>query len=169
MNGVSGLSTATDTILLGNEGRRRVAKVSTARSTGRGAAQLDAGFGLVEIVVSMFLLALLAVAFLPLLIESLRVSVTNSKVATANQILSEQLDAIALVERTCAAFDAFDSAPISTVTDARGTVYQAARTMTGCPPSAYPAPVSITLTVSVVGDSSIGAKATTSAIVERAN
>lgn len=129
----------------------------------------DTGFGLVEIVVSMFLLALLAVAFLPLLIESLRVSVTNSKVATANQILSEQLDAIALVARTCAAFDAFDSAPIATVTDARGTVYQAARIVTGCPPAAYPAPVTITLTVSIVGDASIGAKATTSAIVESAN
>lgn len=129
----------------------------------------DAGFGLVEIVVSMFLLALLAVAFLPLLIESLRVSVTNSKVATANQILSEQLDAIALVARTCTAFDAFDSAPIATVTDARGTVYQADRTVTGCPPATYPAPVTITLTVSIVGDASIGAKATTSAIVESAN
>ncbi len=129
----------------------------------------DAGFGLVEIVVSMFLLALLAVAFLPLLIESLRVSVTNSKVATANQILSEQLDAIALVARTCAAFDAFDSAPIATITDARGTVYQAARAVTGCPPAAYPAPVTITLTVSIVGDASIGAKATTTAIVERVN
>lgn len=140
--------------------------MSTAQ---RGDSSNDAGFGLVEIVVSMFLLALLAVAFLPLLIESLRVSVTNSKVATANQILSEQLDAIALVGRTCAAFDAFDSAPIATVTDARGAVYQAARTVTGCPPAAYPAPVTITLTVSIVGDASIGAKATTTAIVERAN
>lgn len=129
----------------------------------------DAGFGLVEIVVSMFLLALLAVAFLPLLIDSLRVSVANSKVATANQILSEQLDKIALVDRTCAAFAAFDSETIATVTDERGTVYQAARTVTGCPPASYPASVTITLTVSVVGDSTIGARATTSAVVERAS
>lgn len=129
----------------------------------------DAGFGLVEIVVSMFLLALLAVAFLPLLIESLRVSVTNSKVATANQILSEQLDAIALVPRTCAAFDAFESVAIPTVTDERGAVYQADRDVTGCTPASYPAPVTVVLTVSVVGDTSIGARATTTAIVESLN
>lgn len=129
----------------------------------------DEGFGLVEIVVSMFLLALLAVAFLPLLIESLRVSVTNSKVATANQILSEQLDEIALVPRTCAAFDAFESVAIPTVTDERGTVYQADREVTGCAPASYPAPVTVVLTVSVVGDSTIGSRATTTAIVESQN
>lgn len=140
-----------------------------ARSGIRVAASDDRGFGLVEIVVSMFLLALLAVAFLPLLIESLRVSVTNSKVATANQILSEQLDAIALVGRTCAAFDAFESAAIPTVTDARGTVYQADRDVTGCTPASYPAPVTIVLTVSVVGEPEIGSRATTTAIVESLN
>lgn len=129
----------------------------------------DAGFGLVEIVVSMFLLALLAVAFLPLLIESLRVSVTNSKVATANQILSEQLDAIALVPRTCAAFDAFESVAIPTVTDNRGTVYQADRDVVGCTPASYPAPVTVTLTVSIVGDASINSRAVTTAIVESLN
>jgi len=141
----------------------------SARSGIRVTASGDDGFGLVEIVVSMFLLALLAVAFLPLLIESLRVSVTNSKVATANQILSEQLDAIALVDRTCAAFDAFESAAIPTVTDARGTVYQADRDVTGCTPASYPAPVTIVLTVSVVGTPEIGSRATTTAIVESLN
>lgn len=129
----------------------------------------DSGFGLVEIVVSMFLLALLAVAFLPLLIESLRVSVTNSKVATANQILSEQLDAIALVPRTCAAFDAFESAAIPNVTDERGTIYQADRDVTGCAPASYPASVTIVLTVSIVGEPGIGSRATTFAIVESLN
>ncbi|GAA1687827.1 hypothetical protein GCM10009792_04510 [Microcella alkalica] len=129
----------------------------------------DSGFGLVEVVVSMFLLALLSVAFLPLLIESLRVQVLNSKVATANQVLSEQLDAIALVDRTCAAFDAFRSAPVADVTDGRGTVYRASRAVTGCTPASYPAPVTVVLTVTVVGDASIRAQATTRAIVERAN
>lgn len=129
----------------------------------------DRGFGLIEILVSMFLLALLAVAFLPLLIDALRVSITNAKLATANQILSEQLDAIALVDRTCADFDAFESASIAPVTDERGTVYQAARDVTGCPPAAYPDQVTITLTVTVAGDASIGARATTTAIVESVN
>lgn len=141
----------------------------SARSCDRESLSDDAGFGLVEIVVSMFLLALLAVAFLPLLIDSLRVSVTNSKVATANQILSEQLDAIALVPRTCAAFDAFESATIPTVTDNRGTVYQADRDVVGCTPSSYPAPVTVTLTVTIVGDASISTRAVTTAIVESLN
>ncbi len=129
----------------------------------------DTGFGLVEIVVSMFLLALLAVAFLPLLIESLRVSVMNAKVATATQILNEQLDAIALLPRTCAAFNAFEGAAIPSVTDSRGTVYQAARDVTGCTPASYPAAVTITLSVSVVGDPSIGSRAVTRAVVESLN
>lgn len=129
----------------------------------------DAGFGLVELVVSMFLLALLAVAFLPLLIESLRVSVVNAKVATATQILNEQLDAIALLPRTCAAFNAFEGATIPTVTDSRGTVYQATRDVTGCTPASYPAAVTITLTVSVVGEPSIGSRAVTRAVVESLN
>lgn len=135
----------------------------------RGVMSEEDGFGLVEIVVSMFLLALLAVAFLPLLIDALRVSVVNSKVATSNQILSEQLDAVALVDRTCAAFDAFESVAIPTVTDARGTVYQADRDVTGCAPATYPAAVTIVLTVTVVGEPSIGSRATTTAIVERLN
>lgn len=139
------------------------------RSRGTASVPDDTGFGLVEIVVSMFLLALLAVAFLPLLIESLRLSVTNSKVATANQILSEQLDAIALVPRTCAAFDAFETATIPTVTDNRGTVYQADRDVVGCTPSSYPAPVTVTLTVTIVGDTSISTRAVTTAIVESLN
>lgn len=149
--------------------RQREGALVIAHSSTYASASDDEGFGLVEIVVSMFLLALLAVAFLPLLIESLRVSVTNSMVATANQILSEQLDAIALVPRTCSAFDAFESAAIPTVTDNRGTVYQADRDVTGCTPAAYPAPVTVTLTVSVVGDPSITTRAVTTAIVESLN
>lgn len=144
-------------------------RILTVRKTGAEIAQPDAGFGLIEIVVSMFLLSLLAVAFLPLLIESLRVSVTNSRVATANQILGEQLDAIALVNRTCASFRAYDDTIIPTVTDERGTVYQAVRTVSGCPSAAYPAPVSIVLEVTVVGHPNIGAKATTAGIVESLN
>lgn len=135
----------------------------------RSVQAVDKGFGLVEILISMFLLALLAVAFLPLLIDALRVSITNAKVATANQILSEQLDAIALLPRTCAAYNAFESATLPAVADERGTTYQASRDVVGCTPAAYPAAVTITLTVTVVGEPEIRARAVTRAVVESAN
>ncbi|MFO7691343.1 MAG: type II secretion system protein, partial [Cryobacterium sp.] len=48
----------------------------------------EQGFGMIEIVVSMFLLALLSIAFLPLLVQSLQVSVQNARLATATQLAS---------------------------------------------------------------------------------
>jgi|GEM_PF-1583565 type II secretory pathway pseudopilin PulG len=143
--------------------------MNNANTTLRAAPKGEAGFGLVEIIVSMFLLTLLSVAFLPLLISALQATVRNSTVATASQILSEQLDAVTLVPRTCAAFTQFASQALASVTDDRGTEYQPARQVTGCPPGAYPARVTIRVSVAVTDQPEIRVEATTFGVVESAN
>jgi len=129
----------------------------------------DEGFGLVEIVISMFLLALLAVAFLPFLIESLLTTVRNSTTATATQLASEQLDAASLVPRTCDGLAAFGAASIPTVTDERGTVYSADRTVAACPSSGYPVAVRVTVSVTADTEPDLLVRAVTTVIVESAS
>lgn len=129
----------------------------------------EAGFGLVEILISMFLLSLLAVAFLPLLVDALRVSVRNATIATATQLVSEQLDSVSLVPRTCAGLDAFEAAAVPTVTDERGTVYTPAREASSCPSSGYPVAVSVRVWATASSDTTLLVEATTTVIVESAN
>lgn len=132
--------------------------------------QHEEGFGLVEIVVSMFLLTLLAVAFLPLLVESLRITVRNATIATATQVLSEQLDSLQVVDRTCAAYANWASQPINAIMDDRQSRYQASRTVTGCSPATtFPSTVTVTVSVAVSPDTAVRVEATTLAIVESAN
>lgn len=110
----------------------------------------DAGIGLVEILVAMFLLALVAVAFLPLLINSLQLSIRNSTVATATQILNAELDALVATPATCAAVTAFGSASTPTTTDRRGVEYRPDRTVPNCASfSAEDYPVTITIEIAV--------------------
>lgn len=131
--------------------------------------ELDAGFGLVEIVISMFLLAILAVAFLPLLIDSLRASVRNATTATATQIVSEQLDAVSLLPRTCAALVAFEGASVPTLTDERGTVYTAVRNTATCPSSGYPTAIDVTVSVTADTQPNLLVQSTTTVIIESTN
>jgi Tfp pilus assembly protein PilV len=130
----------------------------------------DDGFGLVEIVISMFLLTLLAVAFLPLLIESLRITVRNATIATATQVLSDQLDSLQVVDRTCDAYASWASQPIPAITDDRQSSYQASRMVSGCTPAmTFPGTVTVTVSVAVSPDAAVRVEATTLAIVESAN
>ncbi|WP_104135358.1 MULTISPECIES: type II secretion system protein J [unclassified Cryobacterium] len=54
--------------------------------------KFEDGFGIIEVIVSMFLLSLMAMAFLPVLVQSLQVSRVNASIATATQLLSADLD-----------------------------------------------------------------------------
>lgn len=129
----------------------------------------DAGFGLVEIVISMFLLAVLAVAFLPLLIDALRATVRNATTATATQIVSEQLDSLSLLPRTCAALVAFEGASVPTLTDERGTVYTAVRDIATCPSSGYPIAVNVTVSVTADTQPNLLVQSRTTVIIESSN
>lgn len=55
-------------------------------------AQTDAGIGLIEIIVSMFLISLLAIAFIPVIVSAIRASELNSTAATATRLVSQAID-----------------------------------------------------------------------------
>ncbi|MDH6179893.1 Tfp pilus assembly protein PilV [Microbacteriaceae bacterium SG_E_30_P1] len=68
----------------------------------------ESGLGLIEIVVSMFLIALIAIAFLPFLINSYGTTRTNTTLATATQLLDQQFDQLRqLSTRNCAGLTTF--------------------------------------------------------------
>jgi len=125
----------------------------------------EAGFGVVEILVSMFLLLLLAVAFLPLLVEGLKATASNSSVATATQLAAQQLQLARSQPATCGALIAFSGQAIAAVTDPRGTVLQPVRTAlsTADCPASYPGTVPIT--VQVRSGSTVLARASTLILV----
>jgi len=52
----------------------------------------DAGIGLIEIIISMFLISLLAIAFIPVMVSAIRASTLNSTVATATRLVSQAVD-----------------------------------------------------------------------------
>lgn len=126
----------------------------------------EGGFGLVEIVVSMFLLSLLAIAFLPLLIQSLQVSLTNATTATATQLVNKQMDLARVQGTTCGALTSFAAVAPSVVPDARGAL-QPYRSVGSCPAS-YPGTVTVTTWVTRSGQSIRLAEAVTLILVKSA-
>lgn len=82
----------------------------------------ERGFGVIEILVSMFLLGIIAIAFLPLLIQAMKTTQLNTTVATATQIVNEQLDAARAQIGSCATLSGYASAALIPTTDPRGVV-----------------------------------------------
>lgn len=121
----------------------------------------DAGFGLVEIIVSMFLLALLSIAFLPLLITSMRTTVVNSTTATATQLVNQQMELARGAGDTCTELTLFKVAALATVTDSRGVSYQPERTVGSCTALAADYPATVAVTVSAVPSTGASVSATT--------
>ena len=89
----------------------------------------DDGLGMVEIVVSMFMLALLAIAFLPVLITGVQSTARNAVQATATQLARQSVESARSGSyATCAALLGLRG----TVTepDGRGGSLQVIRTVT---------------------------------------
>lgn len=78
----------------------------------------DAGFGMVEIIVSMMMLALLAVVLAPVIIGGVRATAKMSTIATATQLVNDGLESqrASLGTNGCPAV----APPTTTTTDARG-------------------------------------------------
>jgi type II secretory pathway pseudopilin PulG len=122
------------------------------------------GLGLVEIVISMFMLALLALALLPLLITGLQTSIRNTTLATATQLVGQEIEQARLAARSsCATLVAtFASVTVSSTTDSRGVVLQPVRTVSSCP-AVYPG--TVTVTSVVTGDGKELSRAVTKVLV----
>ena len=128
----------------------------------------DSGFGLVEIVISMFLIGIIAVSFLPVLVQALKASALNITVATSTQMINEQLDAARGEVSNCEQLAAFVAATPPAVTDSQSIVLQATRSAGGCDDATLSF-ASLTIAVTRGDTDAIVATATTLITVEAAD
>ena len=98
---------------------------------------------MIEIVIAMFLLAVLALAFLPMLVHGLTQSVANSTLASATQLVTQQVE-ILRSKTLCT-----ELAPMEfTVPRDRAVGLKVSRIINGvCPDVGYPRTISVTITV----------------------
>jgi Tfp pilus assembly protein PilV len=119
------------------------------------------GVSLVEIVVAMFILALIAMAFLPLLVQGVKQSAANATRATAVRLVSDQIDQARSAGTSCAAVRAAMVGSVVT-TDSRGNSLTRANTAGTCSAvvGAYPTTLTFSVDVTRTGGASL-AKAST--------
>ena len=95
----------------------------------------DSGFGLIEIVVSMMMLAILSLCLLPLLITGVKQSAKTATMATATQLVQQQMES-ARTKSTCAALSSSLLTPTTTTsvsTDSRGVAMTQTQVVGPCP------------------------------------
>ena len=103
----------------------------------------EEGVGLIEILISIMLLAILATALVPVLVNGLRQASSNATLATATQLANNELER-ARSWKTCSALT-----PSSVnITDAREVVLSMTTTVGSCSPTPEN-PVSVPVTVTV--------------------
>jgi prepilin-type N-terminal cleavage/methylation domain-containing protein len=124
----------------------------------------DEGFTLIEIVVSMFILAVLAVSLLPLLINGVNQSAQSAAVASATQLVNAQLSDARAQTSTCSAIAAAPSPTVGTASTYRGVPLKLTYTVGTCPTSpttTSPGTISVTATVTRTDTNATLATATT--------
>ena len=92
----------------------------------------DEGFGIVEIIVSMLMLAIIAIALAPVIIGGVRSTAKMSTIATATQLVNEGLEVQRAALTTC---PSGNPPPAPATTDARGIALSRSITYTdlaGC-------------------------------------
>jgi prepilin-type N-terminal cleavage/methylation domain-containing protein len=112
----------------------------------------DGGFGLVEVVISMFLFAIIAMAALPVLWNGMSISARNAKTATATQLAAKELEIARAAATSCASLRTFSTASPAPFTDAAGSSYSVQRNPVTCP-TAFPTTVPYVSTVTSGGTS----------------
>jgi Tfp pilus assembly protein PilV len=128
-------------------------------------ARNDDGFGLTEIVVSLFILAILAISMLPLLVQGLTVAAMNATLATATQLVQDRVE-FTRTTPTCAGVAAQEGL-VTTSPDSRNISYNVTGTIVGdaCP-AALPGLIEFTVDVARNDDpSAILASATTLVLI----
>lgn len=114
----------------------------------------DDGFGVIEVVVAMFLLGIIAVAVIPILVQGLRLSVTNAALATATQLANQQVEQVRGVS-LCSGVTA-----TTTTTTVRSISLKASRSVATCP-ATYPGTVSVSVSVTRTDTNAVLATANT--------
>ena len=127
---------------------------------------LESGFGVIEVVISLFLLSLLSISFIPLLVNSIKNTGTNTTIATATQIVNQQIEGVRAVRSPTAAtpscYDViqFMQVTLASTMDPRGVTLLPQWDATSCP-SSYPGVVRARVSVSRSGQSTPVAQAIT--------
>lgn len=96
----------------------------------------DEGLGLVEIVVAMLVLAALAIAILPLLVQGLQLSARNATLASGLQQVNDRLQAAQDLSPNCSAIRGLYASGPETYTDGRNVVIRITTTVGACPTTA---------------------------------
>lgn len=116
----------------------------------------ESGFGIIEVVVSMFLLGLLSISFIPLLVNSWKSTGMNTTIATATQIVNEQIEGARAVRSSTATAPScndvveFLQVTLAPVKDPRGVTLVPQWDSTSCP-STYPGVVRARVSVTRSG------------------
>jgi len=124
------------------------------------------GFGVVEVVISIFLLSLLSISFIPLLVNSIKSTGKNTTIATATQIVNQEIEGARAVRSptsttpSCLDVTNFLNVTIATVTDPRGVTLLPKWDATTCPTS-YPGVVRARVSVTRSGSTNVVAQAVT--------
>ena len=132
----------------------------------RRAQTLEDGFGVIEVVVSMFLLSLLSVSFIPLLVNSITSTGKNTSIATATQIVNQEIEGARAVRSptsttpSCFDITSFLNVTLASVTDPRGITLLPKWDLPTCPAS-YPGVVRARVSVTRSGSTTIVAQAVT--------
>jgi prepilin-type N-terminal cleavage/methylation domain-containing protein len=110
------------------------------------ASRDEAGFSLVEIVVSMFILAVLSLSLLPLLVQGVKLAAVNSTQASANRVVYDRIEQARATESCAAVLSQTGST--TTSLDSRGNSFVITGTagVSACP-TAYPAVIKLTVSV----------------------
>lgn len=130
------------------------------------ARALDDGFGVVEVVISMFLLSLLSVSFIPLLVNSIKSTGKNTTIATATQIVNQEIEGARAVRSptsttpSCLDVTGFLNVTIASITDPRGVTLLPRWDPPTCP-TTYPGVVRARVSVTRSGSTVIVAQAVT--------
>lgn len=106
--------------------RREGGLLSTTNARAR--VDDERGLGLLEIVISMFLISLIAISFIPVLVSGLRASEANSTIATATRLVAQVTDrALAQAPDTCAGLQILGGT--TTEVDAQGVTIEVVTTV----------------------------------------
>ncbi|WP_426516261.1 type IV pilus modification PilV family protein [Diaminobutyricibacter sp. McL0618] len=124
------------------------------------AAVDDGGFTLIEVVVAMFLLGIVALGLIPGLVGSLKVSTENTNIATASQLVNQQIDAARVGTPTCATLTAYQNQVLPPVVDRRGVSFQPKRAVGACT-AGTPGVITVSVSVTLTGSPKVLASAIT--------
>jgi len=116
------------------------------RKTLRERLSAEEGVGLIEIVVAMTLLAIIAISFLPVLIQGLKLSANNATRATAVQLANNQMETARSQGEDCSTITDLGPVAVPTTTDPRGVALAVTRTIGACP-ATYPGVVQFSVRV----------------------